>query len=181
MKSIKLILILLLLNFKIFAQVTTIRIKVIDTDSLKPIPFASISNTKGLAYILDDKGAIIVDWKLNDTMIVRALGYHERAIVLSNYNIQNLIRIELKPQSYILPTATVKGISSKEELKRAILKMRVIENPYADIKGTNFYKGPFVTAPPTIMNPISLIYSTKWARKQRSKKWSKTSIRPKIE
>ena len=181
MKSCKLILLLLLFTMHAFSQKATIRIKVIDTDSLKSIPFASISNSRGLAYVLDEKGAIIVDWNLNDTMFVRALGYHERAIVLTDYNIQNLLRIELKPQSYLLPSATVKGISSKEELKRAILKMRAIENPYADIKGTHFYKGPFVSAPPSIMNPVSLIYNTKWARKQRSKNWSKSSLRTKFE
>lgn len=108
-------------------------------------------------------------------MIVRALGYAPRYMILEGYNTNNLIRIELKALAYVLPpSATIKGISNKQELKQAILRMRVKENPYADIKGTNFYKGPFIPPKPTAMNPISLIYSTDWAKRQRSKNGPKT-------
>ena len=165
----------------VFAQKTTLRIRIIDTDSLQPIPYASISNSKGLAYLSDEKGAIIVDWNLKDTMVVRALGYAPRYMILEGYNTNNLIRIELKALAYELPSATIKGISNKQELKQAILRMRVKENPYADIKGTNFYKGPFLAPKPTAMSPISLIYSTDWAKRQRSKKWSKNLIIPQIK
>lgn len=164
-----------------FSQKTTLRIRIIDTDSLTPIPFASISNNKGIAYLTDDKGALLIDWNLKDTMVIRALGYHPREMVLNDYNSQNLIRIELKAQAYLLPSATIKGISTKDDLKRAILKMRIKENPYADIKGTNFYKGPFVAPPPTAMNPISLIYNTDWAKRKRSKNWAKSIFVPEMK
>jgi hypothetical protein len=75
---------------------------------------------------------------------------------------------------------TIKGITNKDELKMAILRMRIEENQ-KDIPGLKNYHGSMKKPAAGIMSPITMIYESQWAKKQRAKKWSKSIIMPSIK
>lgn len=165
------------------AQGLVLRIRVMSADSLVAIPFASVQiNSSGLAKISDEQGFLQMNARVGDTLKFRAVGYFAENYVVYTTELPPVIRVLLQPQSYYIKGATITGIRNKEELKQAIMRMRVPENPYAEIPGLETYKGPFVAASPTIMNPISftasLIYNSEWATRNRAKRWQKTVFIP---
>jgi hypothetical protein len=165
----------LILSHFTLAQSLVLRIRVMSADSLAAVSFASVQiNRNGIAKISDEQGFMQIDARVGDTLNFRAVGYFPENYVVYTTDLPPVIRVLLQPQSYTIKGATITGIRNKEELKQAIMRMRVPENPYADIPGLKTFKGPFVAAPPSIMNPISLIYSTDWAKRNRSKRWQKT-------
>ena len=91
-----------------------------------------------------------------------------------------VIRVLLIPKIFQINEVTIKGIRNKDELKMAILRMRV-EEKQKDLPGLKSYHGPMKKPEASIMSPISMIYESEWAKKQRAKKWAKTLIMPQIK
>ena len=115
-----------------------------------------------------------------DTVLVNSIGYFPTQLVYSTNNALPVLRIYMVPKNINLKEVTIKGISSKEELKMAILRMR-IEEKQKDMPGLKTYHGPMKKPAAGVMSPISMIYESQWAKKQRAKKWSKSLIMPSIK
>ena len=90
------------------------------------------------------------------------------------------MRIYMIAKNFNLKEVTIKGISNKEELKMAILRMR-IEEKQKDLPGLKSYHGPLKRPPAGPMSPITMIYESEWAKKKRAKKWSKSILMPSIK
>lgn len=166
---------------EIYSQEISQPIKIMQTDSADAVPFATIKlKNKPQVYVADEKGFALIKASKNDTLQVSAIGYFPIELPFILTQNTSVFRIYLLSRNINLKEVTIKGIGTKEELKLAILRMR-IEEKQKDIPGLKTYHGPFRKPPPTILNPISLIYETDWAKQRRSKKWSKSIIIPEIK
>lgn len=179
----KLTLFFLLFSFCIhtYAQQTKQRVKIMQADSSLSVPFANIQiKNKASVFMADENGYATIDVFNGDTLIINSVGYFPNQIV---YNINQpapVLRIYLVQKNININEVTIKGITNKEELKMAILRMR-IEEKQKDLPGLKSYNGPMKKPAASIMSPISLIYESQWAKKQRAKKWSKSLIMPSIK
>lgn len=163
------------------AQQTKLRYKIIHADSLTPIPYATIQvANKTSAAITDNSGIAQLEVFKGDTVLIRALGFLPIQQVVDHLNTEGVIRILLIPKSFQIGEVTIKGIRNRDELKMAILRMR-IEEKQKDIPGLKSYHGPMKKPAAGVMSPITMIYESDWAKKQRSKKWAKTIIMPQIK
>jgi hypothetical protein len=179
----KLTLLFLLLSFCIHtnAQQTKQRVKIMQTDSSVAIPYANIQlKNKSTVFMADENGFAMLDIFNGDTILVNSIGYFPTQLVYSTNNALPVLRIYMVPKNINLKEVTIKGISSKEELKMAILRMR-IEEKQKDMPGLKTYHGPMKKPAAGVMSPISMIYESQWAKKQRAKKWSKSLIMPSIK
>lgn len=167
--------------FFVNAQQTKQRFKVIHADSLSPIPYATLVVLhKSSTAITDLTGISQIDVSIGDTVLIRALGFFPMQVVISNLEMPPVFRALLIPKSFNIKEVTIKGIRTKDELKMAILKMR-IEEKQRDIPGIKLYHGSMKKPPAGAMSPISMIYESEWAKKQRAKKWSRNLIMPQIK
>lgn len=165
----------------VFSQQTKQRFKVIHADSLSAIPYATLQVIhKTQTAITDQTGIAQIDVSIGDTVLIRALGYFPMQVVINNFEMPPVYRALLIPKSFNIKEVTIKGIRTKDELKMAILKMR-IEEKQKDIPGIKSYHGPMKRPAAGAMSPISMIYESEWAKKQRAKKWSKNLIMPQIK
>jgi hypothetical protein len=156
-----------------------LRVKVISVDSLRAIPFATVSVfSKAINVLCDENGFAQLDVRVGDTLVVRGIGYYSQEVIINSPQLPPVFRVLLEPQVYKLAEATISGIKNREELKRAIIKMRVAENPYANIKGLEKYQGPFEPSSVTFMSPITLIYQSDFAKRNRAKRWQKNVFIP---
>jgi|688.fasta_scaffold02897_18 hypothetical protein len=163
------------------AQQTKLRYKIIHADSLSPIPFATLQVTNRLSSAITDQSGIAqLDVSKGDTVFIRALGFYPIKFQVENLNADAVIRVLLIPKTFQINEVTIKGIRNKDELKLAILRMRV-EEKQKDLPGLKSYHGPMKKPEASIMSPISMIYESEWAKKQRAKKWAKTLIMPQIK
>lgn len=179
-KAVQLFILLFIIQFA-NAQQTKLRYKIIHADSLTPIPYATLQvANKTSAAITDNSGIAQLEVFKGDTLLIRALGFFPMQIVVDQLNTTGVIRILLIPKSFQIAEVTIKGIRNKDELKMAILRMR-IEEKQKDIPGIKSYHGPMKRPPAGAMSPISMIYESNWAKKQRSKKWAKSIIMPEIK
>lgn len=175
------LLFLLFCSLSLNAQQTKQRFKVLDTDSLKGIPFATIQVlNKSSVQITDYSGIAQIDVAISDTLLIKALGYFSIKLVITTLQMPPVYRVLMIPQAIDIQEVTIKGIRSKEELKMAILKMRV-EEKQKDLPGLKTFHGPLKRPPAGPMSPITMIYETEWAKKKRAKKWSKSLIMPQIK
>ncbi len=165
----------------IFAQQTKQRVKVLQSDSSIAIPYANILiKNKNAAFICDEHGYAMIDVSNGDTLLINSVGYFSTQVVFSNNNSLPVWRIYMVQKNIQIKEVTIKGISTKEDLKMAILRMR-IEEKQKDLPGLKSYHGPIKRPPAGPMSPISMIYESEWAKKQRAKKWSKNLIMPSIK
>lgn len=163
------------------AQQTKQRFKVIHADSLTAISYATLQVVhKTTSAITDDSGIAQIDISIGDTVLIRALGYFPIQVVVGSLEMPPVYRALLIPKVFNIKEVTIKGISTKDELKMAILRMR-IEERQKDLPGLKTYHGPMKKTAAGPMSPISMIYETEWAKKQRAKKWSKNLIMPQIK
>ncbi len=163
------------------AQQTKQRFKVIHSDSLSIIPFATLQVLhKSNTSITDDSGIAQIDVSVGDTVLIRALGFFPMQIPIGDLNIPPVYRVLLIPKQFNIKEVTIKGIRTKDELKMAILRMR-IEEKQKDLPGIKSFHGPMKKAPAGFNSPITMIYETEWAKKQRAKKWAKALIMPQIK
>ena len=179
----KLTLLFLLLTICIHtnAQQTKQRVKIMQTDSSVAIPYANIQlKNKSTVFMADENGFAMLDIFNGDTILINSIGYFPAQLVYSTNNALPVLRIYMVPKNINLKEVTIKGISSKEELKMAILRMR-IEEKQRDMPGLKTYHGPMKKPAAGVMSPISMIYESQWAKKQRAKKWSKSLIMPSIK
>ena len=179
----KLTLLFLLLSFCILtnAQQTKQRVKIMQTDSSVAIPYANIQlKNKSTVVMADENGFAMLDIFNGDTILINSIGYFPTQLVYTTNNALPVLRIYMVPKNINLKEVTIKGISSKEELKMAILRMR-IEEKQRDMPGLKTYHGPMKKPAAGVMSPISMIYESQWAKKQRAKKWSKSLIMPSIK
>ncbi len=167
--------------FFVSAQQTKQRFKVIHADSLSAIPYATLQVIhKTNTAITDETGIAQLDVSIGDTVLIRALGYFPMQVVINNFEMPPVYRALLIPQSFNIKEITIKGIRTKDELRMAILKMR-IEEKQKDIPGIKSYHGSMKKPAAGPMSPISMIYEAEWAKKQRAKKWGKNLIMPQIK
>lgn len=172
---------ILLFSLDAFAQQTSQPIKIMQADSAEAVPFATIKlKNKQKVYVADERGFALIQASNMDTLQISAIGYFPIEIPFESVRNASVYRIYLLSRNINLKEVTIKGIGSKEELKLAILKMR-IEEKQKDIPGLKTYHGPFRKPPPTLMNPISLIYESDWAKRKRSKNWAKSIVVPEIK
>lgn len=165
----------------VFAQQTKQRVKVLQSDSSIAIPYANILiKNKAKAYVCDEQGNAMIDVSNGDTLIINSVGYFSAQLVYTNSIVVPVWRIYLLQKNIQLKEVTIKGINTKEDLKMAILRMR-IEEKQKDLPGLKSYHGPMKRPPAGPMSPISMIYESEWAKKQRAKKWSKNLIMPSIK
>lgn len=179
----KLIIFFFLLSFCIHtnAQQTKQRVKIMQTDSSIAIPYANIQlKNKSSVFMADENGFAMLDIFNGDTILVNSIGYFPTQLVFSTNNALPVMRIYMVQKNINLKEVTIKGISNKDELKMAILRMR-IEEKQKDIPGLKSYHGPMKKPAAGVMSPISMIYESQWAKKHRAKKWSKSIIMPSIK
>jgi hypothetical protein len=173
---------LLLLAFSYTkAQQTTITGIVFSSDSLKPVPFVSIFSAKYKnTVITNDNGVFQISISFPDTIKISAIGFISKKIVVNHTDSGVIQKIYLDRASYQLNEIKIQGIKTPQELKQAILNMQIEDNEIV-IPGAKQYKGPVVPAKPNaILNPISAVYESKWAKKKRAKKWNKKTDIPKM-
>jgi hypothetical protein len=181
MRKLLLFSILFLLLTSGHAQRTKQRIKIMQSDSSIGIPYVNIQlKNKSDAFIADENGFAMIDVSLGDTILFSSLGYFPTSLVYSNLNPEPVMRIYMIAKNFNLKEVTIKGISNKEELKMAILRMR-IEEKQKDLPGLKSYHGPLKRPPAGPMSPITMIYESEWAKKKRAKKWSKSILMPSIK
>ncbi len=180
-KATKLILLNIIISSTLFAQQTKQRFKVMHSENLSPIPYVSIQVLhKNNAMFADETGFAMLDVSIGDTLTFQSIGYYPTQVIINNLNMPPVLRVMLTPKQINLKEVTIKGIRTKDELKMAILRMR-IEEQRKDLPGIKSYHGPLKQSPAGVMSPITLIYETDWAKKQRAKKWAKTLIMPQIK
>lgn len=171
----------IIISSTLFAQQTKQRFKVMHSENLSPIPYVSIQVLhKNNAMFADETGFAMLDVSVGDTLTFQSIGYYPTQVIINNLNMPPVIRVMLTPKQINLKEVTIKGIRTKDELKMAILRMR-IEEQRKDLPGIKSYHGPLKQSPAGVMSPITLIYETEWAKKQRAKKWAKTLIMPQIK
>ncbi len=180
-RSTKLILLFIFSVSTLFAQQTKQRFKVMHSENLSPIPYVSIQVLhKNNAMFADETGFAMLDISIGDTLTFQSIGYYPTQVVISNLSMPPVFRVMLTPKQINLKEVTIKGIRTKDELKMAILRMR-IEEQRKDLPGIKSYHGPLKQSPAGFNSPITFIYETEWAKKQRAKKWAKTLIMPQIK
>lgn len=180
-KATKLILLNIIISSTLFAQQTKQRFKVMHSENLSPIPYVTIQVLhKNNAMFADETGFAMIDVSVGDTLTFQSIGYYPTQVIINNLNMPPVFRVMLTPKQINLKEVTIKGIRTKDELKMAILRMR-IEEQRKDLPGIKSYHGPLKQSPAGVMSPITLIYETEWAKKQRAKKWAKTLIMPQIK
>lgn len=180
-KRILCILFLLFSISQLSAQQTKQRFKVINSDSLSAIPYATLQVLhKSTTGITDETGIAQLDVAIGDTVLVRVLGYFPMQIIIADLKMPPVYRVLMRPQEFNIKEVTIKGIRTRDELKMAILRMR-IEEKQKDIPGIKTYHGPLKRPPAGFNSPITMIYESDWAKKQRSKKWAKSIIMPQIK
>ncbi len=181
MKQKIILIIFLFLYLPSLAQQTKQRVKVMQNDSSIAVPYANILiKNKSQAFICDEHGYAMIDVSNGDTLIINSVGYFSTQLVYSSNTVLPVWRIYLVQKNIQLKEVTIKGISTKEDLKMAILRMR-IEEKQKDMPGLKSYHGPLKRPPAGPMSPITMIYESQWAKKQRAKKWSKSLIMPSIK
>lgn len=166
---------------QVIAQQTKQRVKVMQSDSSIAVPYANILiKNKSQAFICDEHGYALIDVSNGDTLIINSVGYFSTRLVYSTNTVLPVWRIYLVQKNIQLKEVTIKGISTKEDLKMAILRMR-IEEKQKDLPGLKSYHGPLKRPAAGPMSPITMIYESQWAKKQRAKKWSKNLVMPSIK
>ena len=118
------------------AQDINIRVRVLDGDSLKAIPFSNIQlRPINRSVVTDENGFAMFKVKIGDTLIVTSLGYYSDNYIIYTGQLPPIVNIKLKAHNYTLSEATIKGIRTPEDLKKAILRMRIQEDPDMEIIG----------------------------------------------
>ncbi len=95
------------LNVSLFSQNITIRGKVLDSQTLKPLPSANIIiENKEIGTSAEKDGSFVLTGNISATDIIKVsyVGYTSLEIPLSGQNLTNLI-VKLQPQ--IIPSQTV--------------------------------------------------------------------------
>lgn len=151
------------------------------SDSADAIPFATIKlKNKQQTFLANENGFAHVKAHSGDTLQISAIGFFPIEIEFNLTRVAPIFRIHLLAKNINLKEVTIKGIATKEELKLAILRMR-IEEKQKDIPGIKTFHGPIRKQAAGVMSPISMIYESEWAKKSRAKKWSKSLIMPQIK
>lgn len=163
------------------AQLTKQRVKIMQVDSSIAVPYANIQiKNKSAVFMADENGFAMLDLANGDTIVINALGYYSLQTVYSINQSSPVLRIYLLPRNIKIQEVTIRGIRTKDDLKMAILRMR-IEEKQRDLPGLKSYHGPLKRPPAGPLSPISMIYESEWAKKKRAKKWSKSIIMPQIK
>ncbi len=156
------------------AQTYTVKGAVFSKADNTSIPYATIAHkSTGIGILANENGTFRINnvHIPGDTLLISAIGYRNIEWV-ANLSDTNLMQyIYLQALIYHLQTAEIKGIRSPEQLRQAILNMKLAKEP-PKLQGVKQYKGSLHPQAPTVMSPISLIYNSKMARKHRAKKWS---------
>lgn len=161
------------------AQQYTLTGIVFSADSLKPLPFATVSAGNAKAVMANERGVFQLSVRVNDTLEVSAIGFLSKKIQIIAVDSGNIQKIFLDKKVYQLNEVKIQGIKTPADLKQAILNMPM-ENEDVVVPGTKQYKGPLDPVKPTVMSPISAILESKWAKKKRVKKWNKKTDIPKM-
>lgn len=175
------ILLICLANFSSGQSFTLIGV-VLSSDSARPIPFSNISlKNQRQGSMSNERGVFQVSYQPGDTLQFSALGFENRELVFAQSDSGLVLRIFLKRKVYSIGDVEVKGIKTKEQLRSAILNLKLEPEKEIIIPGAKQYKGPLDPGKPTAMSPISALYETKWAKKARSKKFAAGQNMPRMK
>ena len=132
MKHITLFLVFLFivsLSSELLAQSDTIAVRTIEgtiiDDSLGyTLPFVHLWNeSTRMGGISTESGEFKIKVKDKDTIVFSALGYHFGLFIVSESAVNQKVTVRLKPKTYLIGEAVVKGFRSYESFKQQFLNL----------------------------------------------------------
>ncbi|SDL46932.1 CarboxypepD_reg-like domain-containing protein [Catalinimonas alkaloidigena] len=131
---------------------------VLSRDSLQPVPGAHVMNLSTHEGVsATETGFFRLPVHLNDTVVVSAVGFYSDTLTVSARP-DALVDILLLPRTYELETFVFERGDLKA-FKEKFLALDLPEEPKVNMTGVDRYEGPIKPVKPTILNPVSLIYS----------------------
>ncbi|MEJ8803110.1 carboxypeptidase-like regulatory domain-containing protein [Pontibacter sp. H249] len=156
----------LLLCVSLHAQAQrTLRVSgtVVQSDKKTPIPGASIVKVNSnLGVISDEEGKFLIDVALEDTLMIRAIGFKPLLYLPKPVPVSEIrVNIVLQEDSVMLGEVEVTSRPSPEMIQRALRNMK--QNTTSQVKKPGYIPGlepppPAEPAPATIMSPATLLY-----------------------
>jgi len=109
----------------IFHHIDVISGSVIDSSNGNEIPFAHVFNESERTWVHAKENGRFSIWAgLSDTLVVSAVGFEHKVIVLDDSLLQKeFIRIKLKPQVYEIGEATIKSLKTYSGFKQDVLDL----------------------------------------------------------
>lgn len=167
MKNILLSIALLFCVFSVEAQEEyfSVKGKILSQDSLKPIPNVNIiSELSHYGTITDKEGDFLIKSKLIDTLWISCVGFERKEIpVWRDSILDNILIIKLIRSNIMLDSVEIYPLPPYKDFIKDIAKMPM-KKPFF-VPGVSrvddakrIWKRPERESPPSIINPISLIY-----------------------
>lgn len=139
--------------------------KVLSADSLQPIPNVNIvSELSHYGTITNQEGFFIIKSKTDDTLWVSCVGFDTREVpVWRDSILDNTLIIKMKRSNIMLDSVEIYPLPPYKDFIKDIAKMPMMKPFFVpgvsrvdDAK--RIWKRPERESPPSIINPISLIY-----------------------
>ncbi len=112
------IVLFLFLNALIFPQNVSVKGKVLDAGTFRPLPGANVvlENKEGIGAACDENGEFVLNGDINpgDVLKVSYVGYTARRISLNDSDFSGIVKIELSPEIIPSQTVLVEGSLGKE-------------------------------------------------------------------
>ncbi|WP_439880288.1 carboxypeptidase-like regulatory domain-containing protein [Pontibacter sp. MBLB2868] len=179
----------LLIAFAFQAQAQkTIRISgtVLQPDKTTPIPGASIIKVNSqMGVISDEKGKFLIDIALEDTLLIRAIGFKSLLYLPKQLPVSEIrVNIVLQEDSVMLGEVEITSRPSPEMIQRALRNMK--RDQTSQVKKPGYIPGlepppPAAPAAPTIMSPASLLYDMLSREGKEKKKLQELLLLQEIE
>lgn len=112
---------------KIYAQNNTIECEVIDSVNGEIIPFANAFNESEKTWAYAKENGRLTIWaSVKDTLVISAIGYYDKVIILNDSILSNQLRIiKLEPRVYEIGEATVSALKSYSQFKQEIINLEL--------------------------------------------------------
>jgi len=109
----------------IFHHIDVISGSVIDSSNGKEVPFAHVFNESERTWVHAKENGNFSIWAgISDTLVVSAVGFEHKVIVLIDSLLQKeIIQIKLKPQIYEIGEATIKSHKTYSGFKQDVLDL----------------------------------------------------------
>ncbi|MCR5036641.1 MAG: carboxypeptidase-like regulatory domain-containing protein [Bacteroidales bacterium] len=167
MKNILLLIIIVFCVFSVKAQEEyfSVKGKILSADSLQPIPNVNIvSELSHYGTITNQEGFFIIKSKTVDTLWVSCVGFDTREVpVWRDSILNNTLIIKLIRSNIMLDSVEIYPLPPYKDFIKDIAKMPM-KKPFfvpgvsrAD-DAKRIWKRPERESPPSVINPISLIY-----------------------
>jgi hypothetical protein len=155
---------LLFATFFTYAQepVKTVKISghVMDSETSEPVPFVHIINlTANQGLTTNHKGEFYFTLSPNDTLVFSSVGYEKHVITLDQLSQDDKmnLKIDIKPSTTVLEGVEVVA-GNPEAFKKEFLALELPDRPER-IMVPGAYDGPRRDYKPSVLNPVSFVYS----------------------